>query len=82
MKRDKRLIRKVLEYAESERIDTGDMGFLEEFSQDHAGGIVEEHIGLCVEAGFLHYINPTDYVDLTWKGHNALDNIRAGREWV
>ena len=84
MKRDMKLIRKILEYAEAQT--NGEyhdspkcMGFEQE--------AVHYNIGLCGQAGYLEVrgVGGSEerhkrYVlrHLTWQGHNALDELRNG----
>ena len=82
MKRNKILIRKILEYAE--RQTSG--GFspapeCSEFSWEN----VHYHIGLCEQAGYLVTRSISgaeepheryEIGNLTWQGHEALDRLR------
>ena len=73
MKRDIRLIKRVLEHAEAH----ADGAALEVELDGIASHEVQYHVELCADAGFLKEKN--GYVrNLTWSGHNALDKLRAG----
>ena len=78
MKRHRKLIRLILQYAESNASGSPlDPPNLEGFTL----GEVNYHIGLCDEAKFLHVAStksaddPRQYriLNLTWKGHEILD---------
>ena len=84
MKRQMKLIRKILEYVEKEAEDRPVavpeiVGYTE--SEIHY------HVGLCHEANYLRVVTPTEtpqgrrflngIVHLTWAGHDALDQLRT-----
>ena len=75
MRRDMKLIRKLLEYAEAEA--TGLLvGIPAPKIDDHTDAEVHYHIGLCGEAGLLHVVEMNGdghrryrIESLTWQGH-------------
>ena len=81
MKRHKSLIHKLLEYTEENAKGRSlDAPAIDGFNMCE----VHYHIGLCVEAGFLHAKNITaprlgdtyekwEIINLTWKGHEIID---------
>ena len=85
MKRDMKLIRKLLAYVEGE---FEDRAIAVPEIVGYSSAEIHDHIGLCYQAGFLEKTGPRTTVDgepgqfglkgLTWEGHNALGNLRAG----
>ena len=79
MKREMKLIRMILAYVEKSR-NIGDIQ-LPEFS-DYRKCEVEYHVKLCEEAGYLHIrlsahdMRPESIIQMTWQGHEALDELR------
>ena len=82
MKRHMRLIRKILEWAEQrcngEPIHPPDCS-------DHDTRVVNYHVGLCEEAGYLRIEKISGAEEssprfvmgtLTWAGHEALERLR------
>ena len=85
MPRRMRLVHKLLEHVEIQqtehRIPVPEI-------DGYSEGQVHYHVGLCQEAGYLVVRHPVaesprhrfrGIERLTWKGHEALDNIRAGQ---
>ena len=74
MKRCMKLIHLILEYTEKKA--TGGM-ISAPPSPDHTDELVEYHIELCAEAGYLR-LDPNGYIlELTWAGHEELEKWRA-----
>ena len=79
MKRNMKLIRKLLQYAEEKA--TGILIEAPEY-RDYSDKEVHYHIGLCMEAGYLHAnckvaYDPPRYLirSLTWMGHEKLEQL-------
>ena len=79
MKRKMKLIRKLLQYAENNA--TGILIEAPEY-RDYSDEEVHYHIGLCIEAGYLHAnqkvaSDPARYLirNLTWRGHEELERL-------
>ena len=81
MRRDKKLIRKLLIHVQ-ENANARDPIPLPEFS-DFDPDVVAYHTQLCVEAGFLNVKEPEtmddvlEIVSLTWNGHDYLDKLNG-----
>ena len=79
MKREMKLIGMILAYVEKSKniVDIP----LPEFD-DYRKCEVEYHVKLCEEAGYLHIRisshdkKPESIIQMTWQGHEALDDIR------
>lgn len=78
MKRDKKLIRKILEYVRDNDETTTTL-HPSDF-EDYSKPTIEYHVDLCEQAGFLK--GPEDFhggnvftrpLTLTWEGHNAIE---------
>lgn len=77
MKRDIRLIHKILQLVEQHGTGLPYKPQVEGRSAEE----VDYHVSLCVEANFLHPARHDNAVtNLTWAGHNALDKLNAGCE--
>ncbi len=82
MKRDKRLIRKILEYV-SDCPDPGARLDESGFGDDYSAKTVLYHISLCEQAGFLasHTVGVNNQswttLTLTWEGHNAIEQWKG-----
>ena len=87
MKRDLDLVRKILEYVEREQED--EPVNLPEL-EGHTETEVYQHVTMCQERGYLKLAHrqPVDnrpwpgnrhtgIAQLTWEGHNALDEMRS-----
>ena len=84
MKRELRLIRKILEYVES-RTSGGTVDAPE--CSNYSWEVVHYHIGLCGQAGYLEVRRISGADDeahpryevgnMTWQGHEALDRLRS-----
>ena len=83
MKRELRLIRKILEYVESRT--SGGMAPAPECPQ-YSWEKVHYHIGLCGQADYLEIRKISgaedgqpryDVGNMTWQGHEALDRLRS-----
>ena len=83
MRREQRLIRRLLEYAECTA--TGAALPVPEYD-DYTAVVVHYHVGLCAQAGYLEVADVTNGADvgtrysilnLTWKGHDKLDALRG-----
>ena len=82
MKRDMKLIRHILKYAE----EHAEGRLIEPFEcSTYSEAEVHYHVGLCVEAGFLTASKSTagdgfqrwHIVALTWTGHEKLDQLNS-----
>ena len=86
MKRDLDLVRKILEYVEREQED-GPVNLPE--TEGHTEPEVYQHVTMCRERGYLKLTHKqpvngspwpghrrTGIAQLTWEGHNALDEMR------
>ena len=83
MKRDMQLILTILRYVEQHW--SGDD--IRVVIEDYTSAQVYYHIGLCVEAKFLHYVHEAENEKywirgLTWAGHGFLDQNRERRTRV
>lgn len=78
MKRNLSLIHDILKLVEEHATGMPYAPKVEGFAPE----VVKYHVGLCVEAGFLHQEGHDRFVvnNLTWAGHNALDKLNAGCE--
>ncbi len=80
MKREMRLIYLILDYVEG-ALTIGDIP-LPEFRDYQRNEIIEYHVRLCSEAGYLNIVSdpatklPTRIELMTWNGHEALDKLR------
>lgn len=83
MRRSMKLIRKLLEYAEShatgERLSPPEL-------DEYSGKQISYHVKLCEEAGYMRIADgymaqndrdKYDIIDLTWQGHEALEKMRT-----
>ena len=78
MKRDLNLIKQILKYAECK--GPGERGFL--FHPEVAGCSDEEieyHVRLCGDAGYVRINSTGHIIELTWDGHEALNDLRNNR---
>ena len=75
MKRDMTLIKLILEHVDSSRPDR--RGFLDhpEFP-GYDDELIEYHVRLCTDAGFVRTNNTGHIIEMTWHGHDALDKLR------
>jgi len=83
MRRQSKLIHKILEYVETEQ--QGNYSVLPPEFDDYSPVTVHYHIGLCNEAGFIVVDRPGLYDGMrlfpgiqrmTWRGHEELDRLR------
>ena len=76
MERNMTLIKQLLKYCEANA--PGPRGFLfhpeiESFSTEQ----VEYHVRLCRDAGYARVNNAGYMVELTWEGHEVLEQLRG-----
>ena len=73
------LIRMILEYVEEKQSGPHKVS-IPEFS-DYRNCVVEYHVMLCQEAGYLEIIadgrSPKSILRMRWAGHEKLDEMRA-----
>ena len=75
MKRDIELVKQILKHCE--RHAPGPRGFI--YHPEILGyeiDVVEYHVRLCGDAGYLRVNNSGLIQELTWQGHEALEELR------
>lgn len=79
MKRDMELIREILLAVESDKFDENIEGFSSEIIEKHMDLLITEKLIDRKGFGINSYFSTT--IDLTWQGHEFIENLRQKEIW-